>query len=247
MARHVLVTRPQPHADALVAALQDAGQRALSWPLFRFEAGADSDRLVAALSGLGRGDALVAISQPAVGWTAQYLAEAGLPWPSQPTLVAVGEATATQLRQCSGRKVLIPAQASNEGLLLLPCWAEPARAVLLKGQEGRTLLAEQLRQNHWQVDELESYRRVKLPPDPALVTSWQQQAVDTLLFTSIGAFTLFTEGLDAAQRRWVQQCDIVVASQRIASAVRAYGCARLTIAQGASNQQLLAAINHLTA
>ena len=157
--RAVLVTRPAHQAQHLVGLIQEAGGRAVLWPVLEIVPPAREPEQLA--SQLAAADIAIFISPNAVEQTLARVPP--VLWPARPALAAVGAGTARMLREQLGRgPTLCPnGQFDSEGLLALPALQQIAgkRVVILRGEGGRELLANTLRARGAQVEYAEVYRR----------------------------------------------------------------------------------------
>lgn len=166
--RCLLVTRPQPQADAWVARLQALGVPARALPLLRIErAPAFDAEVAAAWATLATRRLVMFVSPNAV---LAFLAgrPAGTPWPSGTLAGATGPGTVAALLGQGVDPACIaapPADAPTfdaEALwrhaLVGQDWT--GRSVLVvRGEDGRDWLADTLRQAGAEVDCLAAYRR----------------------------------------------------------------------------------------
>ncbi len=162
---NIVVTRPEHQADHLCHLIEEAGGRAIRLPVLTISAALTSPAVTDILARLGDYDLAIFISPNAVHFTAQALSgSAGLP--PGPLVAAVGRGTARALVEQFGRQPdLLPAgQFNSEGLLALDALQAVSgqRVVIFRGNGGRELLAQSLRERGARVDYAEVYRR-----DPA--------------------------------------------------------------------------------
>jgi uroporphyrinogen-III synthase len=76
----------------------------------------------------------------------------------------------------------------------------------------------------------------------ALTHHWQATGLDSLLITSGELLQRLLELVPSQQQPWLYDRLLVVPSPRVAEMAEAAGFTRITIAQGASNQALTAAL-----
>lgn len=169
----VLVTRPQPQADAWVKALRASGQAAAALPLLRIGAPLDASAARASFDRLAQPASIAAVmfvSPSAVAcWHA--LAPAGWTWPDTVLAGSTGPGTCSALLAAGvpvDAIVTPPAeggQFDSEALWALMAarraWAG-ATVLVVRGDGGRDWLAQQLAAAGAQVQFVSAYRR--LPP-----------------------------------------------------------------------------------
>lgn len=162
--RHIVVTRPRAQAAGLAALIEDAGGTPVLFPVIDIEPALDPAPLAA--THLDDYQLAVFISPNAVDYSLPTLL-AGRPWPSGVQAAAVGTGTVKALEKFGVAGTVVPSERfDSEGLLELPALqAERVagqRVLILRGDGGRELIADTLRQRGATVDYLACYRR--LPP-----------------------------------------------------------------------------------
>ena len=166
--RRILVTRPLAQAGPLVAAIEQRGGQGVVFPLIDIAPADDLLPLAKALGHFCAFDFAVFVSANAVEYSVPHLL-AWLDWPETVRAVAVGPGTAARLAAYRVRDVLVPAAGfDSEAVLALPELA-PARVsgrniLLLRGNGGRPLLADALRERGAQVTCVSCYQR-RMPVD----------------------------------------------------------------------------------
>ncbi len=180
--RRVLVTRPAHQAEGLCRRIAQAGGVALRLPTLEIDDCSHDPAVSEVLARLTDYDLLIFVSPNAVRIGLRAIeAAAGLP-PALP-LATVGEGSARALQEVLGRGPdrLPETRYDSEGLLALEALQQMAgqRVLILRGDGGRTLLAETLRQRGAVVDYLELYRRVQAPTPPNIDQLLQQAEVVT--------------------------------------------------------------------
>ncbi|MDR3398928.1 MAG: uroporphyrinogen-III synthase [Pandoraea sp.] len=188
-----ILTRPDGQADALAQALNAEGIDTLAFPLLDIAAQADPDALAAldnALRSLSSYTLTVFVSPNAVAHALARLVhlqsldgretarDAGDLWPAALPVAVVGPGSAQALAEAGiaapRHRVIVPpggpaARFDSEALLeqldltaLAGC-----RVLLVRGDGGRELLADTLRENGAQVDIVSAYTRRAPAPDAA--------------------------------------------------------------------------------
>jgi uroporphyrinogen-III synthase len=117
------------------------------------------------------------------------------------------------------------------------------RVLILRGNGGRDLIARTLASRGALVHYCAAYERhyPELDGD-ALTRHWQAAGLDSLLITSGELLQRLLELVPSQQQPWLYDRLLVVPSPRVAEMAEAAGFTRITIAQGASNQALTAAL-----
>ena len=183
--RTVAVTRARPQASALAARLRELGAVVVEAPVIR------TQPLDADLPELAGYD-LVCVTSPngaqalfdrldAAGLDARALAGA--------TVAAIGPGTARALADHGIRADVVPSRAVAEGLVEALAGIEVDRALVVRGREGRDVLADALRGRGAEVDLLLLYETVAEPLDDT--TARAGAGADYVTFTSASTVRFF--------------------------------------------------------
>lgn len=229
---HVWVTRTEPGASRLAAAMRGAGHTVSVRPTLDIEC-------LTTPPPPGTFALTVFLSEHAVssafanGWT---------PGPA----IAIGTTTGAALR-ARGVAPRIPATATSEGIIYLLTEAEPRcapaagaghlgnRILVAAGEGGRDTLLAWLATAGFEAVKWPLYRRVArsdaVPPDPA---------IDAIVVGSVA-------GLQATAKLWFPSgrslaTPVVAPSRRVADAARTLGFTRVLTAAGADAAATLAAL-----
>ena len=210
----VLVTRPAHQAGELCRLVEEHGGRALRFPCIEIGPPDNPAALASLLAGIDSFDLAVFISPNSVARLAERLPVAR--WPERLQLAAVGQGTARAL-QALGRPVtLVPdARFDSEALLAIPRLADMAgaRVVIFRGEGGRPLLGDTLRQRGAEVHYAALYRR-RLPAVDADAQLARWDEVDLVSVTSGETLqNLLTLLGDSGRERLVQTPLLVVAER----------------------------------
>jgi len=242
----LLLTRPAEESAALANELATVGVFSSRLPLLAIEPLALSASQREMVAHLDRYCAVIVVSKPAarlgVQWVSQYWPQA----PEQPWF-SVGAATAQILAE-HGLDVSYPLSADDsEALLALPAFTQAVtcsepKVLIVRGEGGREMLAERLRQLGAQVDYLELYRRT-LPSYPAhtLLERIKAERLNALVVSSGQGFEHLQQ---LAGDAWPQLSGMTlfVPSPRVAQIARDAGAKNVVDCRGASAAALLAAL-----
>jgi len=240
----VAVTRPARQNDALVQGLQQLGAAVTAVPLLAIEPLQSAEaltRIDAQLQQLPRCHFAIFISQNAAEQALQALAARHMVWPTHVPALAVGSATASLL-QAQGIAAISPPRMDSEGLLALPILQNVTgqRGIIFRGLGGRETLAQTLRKRGAMIDYCELYRRrlpltaandwahwlTQLGSAPALICTNSRETLDNLLTIDPAAPTR-------------SNLTVLVPGERVATAARGAGFARLCIASDATDTATL--------
>jgi len=255
----VLVTRPQPSADAWAQRLRSLGAQPLVAPMMELVAVStpEEQRAVKAIVlDFDRYQKAIFVSQNAVAhgldWLEAY-------WPQLPTGIdyfAVGQSTARALEK-RGIDVMAlqnTGAMNSEVLLEAPELSAEAvnhqRIVIFRGQGGRGLMGQVLGERGAQVDYCELYRR-QLPAQASeqLVNAVRQNPAGPLVVAlhSGEALDNYTRTLgqlpqEGSELKTLRQAPLLVPSERLAEQARSLGYRRLIRADNATDNRMEAAL-----
>jgi uroporphyrinogen-III synthase len=231
----ILVTRPEPQADGLCAALEAVGFTAFRLPAIAIAPNPEPVAIDAQDY-----DLVIYVSRNAV--------TQGLPRLQNlhPGLrhAAVGKGTAAELAKVGISEVLIPETSwDSEGLLARAELAQMTgqRVLILRGDGGRGLLAQTLRERGAEVDFIEVYRRVLPEIDPAgILERWAE--IDLVLATSNALLDHLLQLLGPEAHGYLKDKTLLLVSKRGLVHAQALGYTKLIEATGASDAELIAAL-----
>jgi uroporphyrinogen III methyltransferase/synthase len=242
----LLLTRPTDESAALAAVLADAGIYSSSLPLLDIEPVPVAESGQAILRELNQYCAVIVVSKPAARLCVELLRQY---WPQPPDLpwFSVGAATG-QLLADAGLSVFYPDNGDDsEALLELGALRQAIdrpdpRVLIVRGEGGRGLLAERLREQGASVDYLELYRR-GLPQyaEGELPARVEAERLNALVVSSGQSFEHLHR---LAGEAWpaLARLPLFVPSPRVADMARAAGARTVIDCRGASAAALLAAL-----
>jgi len=248
---NVLITRPANQADTLRRAIEAAGAEVLSLPLIEIKALVDKaaiQDLKNKILQLDSYQALIFVSNNAVSYGAELINNF---WPQFPVgidVIAVGPTTAEAARKQLGCEVLQPSGGmTSEDILRLPALQDVAgkKVAIVRGQGGRELLAETLRERGASVDYLEAYSRSPVEYASADFCEKLQAAAVNVLTVSSGESLDRLTRLLADNREGMQQLALVVPSQRVERQAIEAGYRRVLNACGADPSSFVDALGEL--
>lgn len=259
---NVLLTRPALQAVKLAKRIEQLGGAVLSLPLLEIDPIQDKpsiERVKSMIMGLDQYDVALFISTNAASlgmeWISQY-------WPQLPVdlqAYAVGPSTAEVLQDLPWPVHFSSTGVTSEDLLALPGLQDISgkRVALFRGQGGRELLAQTLRERGARVDYIELYQRREPHYDRettlALMRSKQintvvltsQQILESFLrllglsVDSSGATQESRDKADAALLSLLRTLRIVVPSRRVREVALEAGFSRVIQASGADDESIL--------
>lgn len=241
----VLVTRPRAQQAELCALLQAAGYEPVSLPLLEISAidldAAEQALLRSRLLNLDLYQHVIFISRNAAQIGAELIDQF---WPQLPVgidWIAIGQSTADELEQFN-IAARVNSGLDSEALLRDPGLQQLAdqRILIVKGVGGRELLAQTLQQRGAKVELAEVYTR-RLPVySTAELEALLNPPPDAILISSGQAVKNLHEL--AVEQRKLQNCTMIVPSERVENDARALGYGDTLVAQGADNHAMLMAL-----
>lgn len=241
----VLVTRPAHQALPLCQLIEHAGGTAVRFPAIEIAPPTDTVALERLLDRLDRFDIAIFVSPNAVTRALDALRVRQQTLPPRMTVACVGAGSARALAEGGVAAVVTPARSDSEGLLeVAPLRAVAGqRIVIFRGEGGRELLADTLRQRGADVEYAECYRRQRPRVDAGAVTrDFMRGRIDVVTATSADALRNLHDMLDALAVSRLQKTPLVVVSERICELAHELGHdGPLAVATDASDQAILAA------
>jgi uroporphyrinogen-III synthase len=236
----ILVTRAAEQAEPLCQQIEQQGWRALRFPVVEIKPRCDAATRQR-LQQLHDYDWLIFISQNAVRFFPQCCALQ----PAEHTRIStVGKATSKAARQVGFNVRLQPEQRyDSESLLEAPQLRDVAgqRILIVRGNGGRELLADSLRQRRAVVDYAEVYERALPHSDiTELVNNWQQ--VDCISVTSNALLDNLVTLLGDALGQQLIGKPLVVISQRMLEHAQHLGFQKIGLAQAAADDEIIKTI-----
>jgi len=240
----IVVTRPATDAATLVARLAARGRDVIAMPLLAIEPVADARPLADAMARLPDYRLAIFVSPNAVR---AALARRSGAWPDATAIGVMGPGSAHALEAAGiGKPTRIfvargdDGRFDSEGLLgvldqSLFREADSRAVLLVRGNGGRPWLADRLRERGLRVDEVEGYRRVRPPPDPAAAARLRacHAAGRPVVFVVTSSETVahLEASIDevlhdvdpAERRRWLHASPVYAPHPRIVDAARERG------------------------
>ncbi|MFJ4247318.1 uroporphyrinogen-III synthase [Pseudomonas helmanticensis] len=240
----LLLTRSADDCAALAETLAAQGVFSSCLPLLDIVALPVSDKIRQAIAQLPNCSAVIVVSKPAARIALELLDGSSaltMPW------FSVGAATA-QILLDRGLDAHFPSEGDDsEALLQLPRLREAvsqpgAQVLILRGEGGRELLAERLRELGASVEYLELYRRELPAYAPQALP--QRIAAERLNGLVVSSGQGFEHLRQMAGDAWpaIAQLPLFVPSPRVAEQARAAGAQTVVDCRGASAAALLTAL-----
>lgn len=250
----VLVTRPEHQSTDICSQLQMQGAIPVCLPLLEITPVTDTDHgyplLKQHILDLDLFQQIIVVSPNAARFAGDLIDSY---WPQLPigiTWHAIGQKTADTLAEYGITARVNPAGTDSEALLTdtsLQNIAEQ-RILIMRGEGGRTLLAETLQARGARTEYAELYRRSCPDYTSQQINSTIYSSLDAVLITSGEALENFFSLLGPSQEHNSQQrgqilsTRLLVPSARVAKLATELGCTKVYIAQGADSQAMVQAL-----
>jgi uroporphyrinogen-III synthase len=225
--RGIVLTRPAGQNEALAALVRAAGGRPIIFPAITILDLDDRQPLERAIDRLDHYDFAIFVSVNAVDKTMRVL-RTRRAWPLGVRAATVGLTSAGALRSYGVEEVMAPTDRyDSEALLDLPALAAVAgkRVIVFRGEAGRELLGETLRDRGATVDYVACYRRAKPHVDPApLLHAWARGEIHAVTITSSEGLRNLFDMLGSAGAARVKATPLFAPHRRIAESARSLGC-----------------------
>jgi uroporphyrinogen-III synthase len=217
--KHIVVTRPAGQATHLAEALVSLGAHPILFPVLSILDLDDIKQLHDIALQLDDFQFAIFVSPNAVIKSLEHvLRHRG--WPAQVRVATVGTSSELALARHGITDVLAPSgRFDSEALLELSELQDVAgkRVVIFRGDGGRELLADVLRERGAEVVHVTSYRRGKPESDGTLLLKhWENHTLDAITITSSEGLRNLFEMVGKLGQAWLRKTPLFVPHQRIA-------------------------------
>lgn len=223
----IVTTRPAAQAQGLKCALEALGAEVINFPVIAIEA-ASPERLQTL--DLGVYALAFFVSPNAVEHAFRIRARAA--WPETLRVATVGPASAQALTAHGWREVICPtADFDSESVLALPEFSADQvagrKVLVVRGEGGRELLADTLRERGAQVDQISVYHRCRATLDPApLLARAARSELSALVFSASEGLRFFLDITAEAGLALLHAVPCFAPHPRILEALKKAGAAR---------------------
>ena len=230
----VLITRPLEQAESLANLIQARGGVSLRFPTITI------NPVNSSISDFNGADLVIFTSANAVWHSKKY-------WPSHwqvTQIAAIGSATRQALADSGVENVIMPRTSYNsESLLQHQTMQRVANKsiVIVSGEGGRTLLADELMRRGAKLQKCVVYRRELPNGDMSpLIPDWQQQNLSVVICTSYDSLNNLATLVPSSYKDWLFHLQCIVMSKRARGLAQQLGFRKpaITTAQ-ASNKAIL--------
>lgn len=225
--RNIVITRPAGQAAHLAEALAGLGAKPVLFPVLAIFDVEDPRPLHDVAVRLDGFDWACFVSPNAVEKALAVILSLR-PWPLHLRVATVGRSSELALARFGIRDVVAPRDRfDSEALLELAELQDVAgrRVVIFRGDGGRELLGDTLKQRGATVEYVACYRRDKPRLDPApLLRLWTEGRLDAVTVTSSEGLRNLIDMVGKLGQTWLKKTPLFVPHERIATLARAIGC-----------------------
>lgn len=228
---NIVVTRPREQAAQLVQRIEQAGGKAILFPLLEISPAADPQSLRALVSRLHEFNLAIFISPNAVRYAMEAIRAVG-PLPAELKIATVGQGSAKALRDLGVREIIAPHDRfDSEALLALPELQQVAgwRVAIFRGDGGRELLGDTLKARGATVEYAACYQRARPQQEASTLLAAGPHAITV---TSSEALGYLWEMLNSAEKEQLAAVPLFVSHARIAEAAQRLGWRNVTVTAG---------------
>lgn len=239
MTKTVLITRPEPQADALAKACHKLGMETIILPMLMIEA-IEHPSIKPVIANWQTFDKVIFVSPNAVHYALAH--KLALP---KASIISIGTGTSLALEAANWPVDLQPSgQFNSESLLDMPALQDiqGERIAIICGEGGRDLIETTLQQRGATVDKMICYR--SFAPEYKSIPSLQ--AVTDVVITSAAALTNFTAFLNEHNLLAVQSRRLIVSSERLQRIAKKAGFVHLILAKNASIDAIITTLNGIS-
>jgi uroporphyrinogen-III synthase len=219
---NIVVTRPREQAVQLQHRIEQLGGSVLLFPLLEIEPVSDIRLLTEQVARLPDFDLAIFISPNAVRYGMSVI-QSTIGLPDNLRVASVGQSSAQALRDAGVKEVIAPKDRSDsEALLALPQLQNVRgwKTIIFRGDGGREILGETLKQRGATVEYVTCYRRSKPSQSPQALLTLQP---DVITISSSEALGYLWDMLDNSGRKQVSSIALFVPHSRIADKARQQG------------------------
>jgi uroporphyrinogen-III synthase len=219
---NIVVTRPKEQAAPLRQRIEQLGGHVLLFPLLEISPPQDLLALQQAIARLSEFDLAIFISPNAVRFAMSEIKQKG-GLPSELKVATVGQGSSKTLRDLGVMKVIAPlGQGDSEALLALPelQHVQGWKVAIFRGDGGRELLGDTLKQRGAAVEYVTCYQRSKPQQNIQQLLESKPQAIT---LSSSEALTYLGELLEKSGQAVLHEAVLFVSHERIAASAKKQG------------------------
>ncbi len=241
----MLVTRAAHQSAPLCELIRANGGHPIAFPALETSAPKEMEMTRSQLARLDQFDIAIFISPNAVSYGLDMLGDKALL--NGLKIAAVGKSTAGILKQAGLAVEITPADRFDSEALLKTQGlrdVKGCRIIIFRGNGGRSLLGDTLRQRGAEVVYAEVYQRGKPKVDPTeLLANWHT-TVSIVTTTSIDILNNLVALLGAEGIKKIRNTPLLVVSRQMDAEAQKLGCREIILAERADDLSVLKALCH---
>ena len=247
----VLITRPSNQVESLRRAIESGGAKVLSLPLIEIRALNDAQAIQDLKDKVLQLDcyqSLIFVSNNAVSFGGEVINNYWPQFPLKVDVIAAGPTTAEAASERFACEVIQSSSGmTSEDILRLPQLQDVSekKIGIVRGQGGRELLADTLRERGAIVDYLEAYSRTPIDYTSADFCNRLLEAGVNVLTVNSGESLDRLTHLLVDNRKKLQQLNLLVPSQRVGRQAENAGYQQVHSASGADPLSFVSALGEL--
>lgn len=234
--RHIVVTRPAEQAPHICTELVERGALPVRFPVLGIAPVENVTQLLDMAIALDTYHLVVFVSPNAVEHALSVMLR-HRHWPIVLPAAGMGRSSEAALATFGVTDIIAPQERfDSESLLSLPRLQSVAgwRVLICRGDGGRELVGETLRERGALVDYVTCYRRYRPDTDPApLLNLWQAGKLDAVTLTSSEGVRHFATMVGHLGLAYWKNTPTFVSHERIARAASEYGLRKLVLTEPA--------------
>lgn len=243
----VLVTRPRHQAGNVCNLIEQAGGQPVRFPVLEIQPVENQEKLVRELNNLDTFQWVFFISANAVNF-AQQANNGKITLSNTVAVIAVGKATQRALENAGQHVDFVPEIGFNsEALLKMPALQDMQgqKCLIVRGSDGRELLAETLRKRGALVEYLQVYKRVRPEIDcDSIIELINKGMLDIIMITSAEALNNLVVILNGTNQQKLLQIPLIVISERINKKALKMGFSKIIVTENPSDIAIVKAIKN---
>ncbi|TXL16331.1 uroporphyrinogen III synthase [Methylococcaceae bacterium HT4] len=244
--KNILVTRPDHQSKNLCKLIEQQGWHAIRFPVIDIQAKPLSTKDIQRIQNIEQYQKVIFVSVNAVNFALQLI-NGKIDRLQKLTCIAVGKASYHALSASGLSHVLMPEQGFNsEAILAMPEMQvlSGQSCLIIRGEGGRELLADSLRERGARVDYLEVYKRVLPITDNKIIDAYLlQKTLSAILIYSGDALKNLVKVLVKEDfNKHLLNIPLIVISQRVQIMAKTIGFKNIIIADEASDAAMINAL-----
>lgn len=224
--KSILITRPLHQAGNLATRIKEEGGEPWLFPVLEISDTENKQPLLESIARLNNFDLAIFVSPNAVE-RVMPLVQVNHEWPKHVRVATVGKGSAQILKRYGIADVLFPEDGSDsEALLRIPQLQvmQDKRVVIFRGNNGRKLLGDSLRDRGASVEYVECYRRCRPAIDPQpLLKYWHDNGMHAVVISSSEGLHNLFDMIGETGQQLLKATPIFTAHKRIANKARELG------------------------